>query len=390
MIEMVQGHGEGVHADYFLYADGRRLEGVVVEFQGGNAGDGGVYTLSTQNLESFKILTSYAFKEFPAYKGGSGYKFPLATIIFVPPLGEIGLIDRIAINKGSIECISEPELNVWNRPYSFLDYCDEFSKLAKTEYGISTSFDQYSSDFAESLTMQFLSRSADEPIEQYLSPALEIIRKVHQDTEKILTLKIDEKSVIASFPDFPKEVRAYCEQYLMYFVQFLQDLGVDASSDIKHEAGQVLFTVTPKNEHEALDKIRTALEIYLYLPSSPIKNEPTSEIAIQRLESQVLRFQSDLKLATAELQAKNATIEAQQLIINVQKALLQGEIFAPPMKDIGPARKEEGGEDREEFLGGMVALTTYKDKGVEVSWAKLFRHLRDWFKDKGESEKPSG
>lgn len=178
--------------------------------------------------------------------------------------------------------------------------------------------------------------------------------------------------------DFPEEVRVPCEQYLLYFGQFLRDLGVQATSDLTHEAGQVLFTVTPADPRAALDKVRAALEVYLRLPTSPVGGAIHEEIAVQRLEASVLRLQGDLRLASAELQAKNMTIEAQQLIIQTQKGLLSGEIVLNSMKDITP--KEE--EDKEKLLGGIVALATYKEKGVEVNLAELYRKLKGLFKDK--------
>ena len=45
--------------------------------------------------------------------------------------------------------------------------------------------------------------------------------------------------------EFPDAVRVPCEQYLLYFAQFLRDLGVEASSELRHEVGMVLFSVTP-------------------------------------------------------------------------------------------------------------------------------------------------
>jgi CheY-like chemotaxis protein len=132
----------------------------------------------------------------------------------------------------------------------------------------------------------------------------------------------DVSDSVAVLFDFPEEVRVPCEQYLLYFGQFLRDLGVQATSNLSHEAGQVLFTVTPDDPRTALDKVRAALEVYLRLPTSPVSDPTHSEIAVQRLESSVLRLQSDLRLASAELQAKNTTIEAQQLIIQTQKGLL--------------------------------------------------------------------
>jgi CheY-like chemotaxis protein len=182
---------------------------------------------------------------------------------------------------------------------------------------------------------------------------------------------------VAMLFDFPEEVRVSCEQYLLYFGQFLRDLGVQATSDLTHEAGQVLFTVTPADPRTALDKVRAALDVYLRLPTSPVGDTTHNEIAVQRLEASVLRLQGDLRLASAELQAKNMTIEAQQLIIQTQKGLLSGEIVLNSMIDVTP--KED---DKEKLLGGVVALTTYKDKGVEVNLAELYRKLKGLFKDK--------
>jgi DNA-binding response OmpR family regulator len=183
-------------------------------------------------------------------------------------------------------------------------------------------------------------------------------------------------SVAVKF-DFPEEVRVPCEQYLLYFGQFLRDLGVQATSDLSHEAGQVLFTVKPTDPRTALDKIRAALEVYLRLPTSPVSDPTHNEIAVQRLEASVLRLQSDLRLASAELQAKNTTVEAQQLIIQTQKGLLSGEFVFDFIKDITPKA-----DDKEELIGGIVSLTTYKEKGVEVNLAELYRKLKGLFKNK--------
>lgn len=182
---------------------------------------------------------------------------------------------------------------------------------------------------------------------------------------------------VARLFDFPEEVRVPCEQYLLYFGQFLRDLGVQATSDLTHKAGQVLFTVTPTDPRTALDKVRAALDVYLRLPTSPLSDATQNEIAVQRLESNVLRLQSDLRLASAELQAKNATIEAQQLIIQTQKGFLNGEIVFNSMKDDTPRV-----EDKEELLGGIVSLATFKEKGVEVNLGELYRKLKGLFKDK--------
>jgi CheY-like chemotaxis protein len=206
---------------------------------------------------------------------------------------------------------------------------------------------------------------------------LKVKRRSGRDAANDEAAKGEQDDSVAMFFDFPEEVRVPCEQYLLYFGQFLRDLGVQATSDLNHKAGRVLFTVTPTDPRTALDKVRAALGFYLSLPTSPVSDATHDEIAVQRLEASVLRLMSDLRLGSAELQAKNATIEAQQLIIQTQKGLLNGEIVFNSMKDVTPRA-----EDKEELLGGIVALSTFKEKGFEVNLGEIYRRLKGLFKDK--------
>src|SRR6266446_3721901 len=179
--------------------------------------------------------------------------------------------------------------------------------------------------------------------------------------------------------DFPEQVRVPCEQYLLYFGQFLRDLGVEVNTALTPEAGQVLFSVTPTDKKEALNKIRVALDLYLHLPSSPMNDTTNESIEVQRLEAAIFRFKSDLKLAAAELQAKNRTIEAQQLIISVQKGLMNGEVLVDSLKEVTPKP-----EDQEYVIDGVVALGTFEAKVVKLNLGELFRKLKRFFGRKGK------
>lgn len=99
----------------------------------------------------------------------------------------------------------------------------------------------------------------------------EIIHRLH--TQSLDALEKSNNSVLTRFK-FPDPVKVPCEQYLLYFAQFLKDAGVDASVDLKREAGGVLFSVTPKDSSEALSKIRQALDLYLHMPSNPNSLSP--------------------------------------------------------------------------------------------------------------------
>ena len=173
--------------------------------------------------------------------------------------------------------------------------------------------------------------------------------------------------------NFPEEVRVPCEQYLLYFAQFLRDLGVNADTALTHEAGQVLFTVTPEDKEQALDKIRATLEVYLHLPSSPVSDTGGNEIAVLRLNSELQSLQSKLSLARAEIQMKDAAIQLQKVTI----AQLTGEVVFESLKDVTPKPKDK---DKEELLGDIVSLVPIKGKGFEVNLPELLRKLKQLFK----------
>lgn len=205
------------------------------------------------------------------------------------------------------------------------------------------------------------------------------MRRVHSKAIAALLLNQRSKSVVETF-DFPEAVRIPCEQYLLYFVDFLKGLGVEATADIKHEAGQVLFSVTPANKDEALDKIHTALRAYLQLASSPIDGspDPENEMAIQGLLANIDHLKSQLRLSYMMVRAQETTIRAQQVTISNQQRILSGEVLLDSLNASAPKP-----EDKEEVIDGILALGKYEDKGVPVNLGEVYRRLKQLFK-KGE------
>ncbi len=123
---------------------------------------------------------------------------------------------------------------------------------------------------------------------------------------------------LVTFFEFPQSVRTACQQYLLYFVQFLSDLGIDADAELKEDAQRILFSVTPRDDSEALERIQEALQAFLSIPGSSEFNDyaaTTHGIAGQQLAANVKHLQSQLALARAIDRAKSATIETLQLTI---------------------------------------------------------------------------
>lgn len=207
----------------------------------------------------------------------------------------------------------------------------------------------------------------------------ELLTDLHNRTNDILLSRIRSESVVLQF-DFPEDVRVACEQYLLYFVQFLKDLGVDATAELQHYAGEVLFAVTPKDKTDALDKIRTALETYLRLPMNDFSGGGETSITVQRLASNIYHLRGQLALAQAVLEAKDATIEAQRVTINQQPLpQLDGEIMVSSIKEEPPPPADS---NREEVLDGMAEITKYEGKGFAVNLPEIYRRLKRLFDEK--------
>jgi hypothetical protein len=118
--------------------------------------------------------------------------------------------------------------------------------------------------------------------------------------------------------DFPDRVRVACEQYLLYFVEFLRDIGITAAAELQEEAGQVHFTVTPQGKDEALGNMGEALDIYLRPPmnrNTTVVISPETSMEVQKLSAQLGHFQNQLILANAALHQQEPT---QQQVVSGQ------------------------------------------------------------------------
>lgn len=232
--------------------------------------------------------------------------------------------------------------------------------------------------FSKSITFN----SSFEPIRDLETFSLQItectrhLQTIHEDTVRVLAQETDSMSLRMLFT-FPDEIKTSCKQYLLYFSEFLRDLGLEVKTSLSEEVGNVLFRVTPDSKEVAMDAIKKALDIYLQLPNQDFEEGKNRSIAIEKLESAIYRLRSDLKLASAELQAKNATIQAHELTIGMQRALIGGRLLPQPTEkpDISIQAKED-------LIPGLLSLGIYEEKGVHVNLGEVLRRVKALFKKK--------
>lgn len=290
------------------------------------------------------------------------------------------VVIRVDDERYRVDLRCTPNGSVWKHLWSIKEYVEEFRQVVERNKALEISWSEEEEliPIVPSFTLHLPAvEDATLTIEEVTSSHLGTVNQLHESVEASLVAKLRGDSVVMQF-DFPEEVKVPCEQYLLYFVQFLKDLGVEARAELQHEAGQVLFAVTPADKDEALDKIRLALETYLRLSASPItESSINNEIAVQRLTGEIQALQSRLTLARAEIQYKDKAIDAMQFVIDRQR--LSGDVMVESLKNVTPKPPDK---DKEAVLGGIVEITKYEGKGVNVNFAELFRRFREYLAKK--------
>lgn len=322
------------------------------------------YVITSTNEESSKFLSSINIQAF--WSAGVG------KIIFKEwiRLGNFNL--TVYIDKPGIGVIFIPDLINWNTFFSPITYNAEFSKIflkyfpevinttprnyefiyKKERFGLVSVDPLEITIFNPVLFTQhiIIKEVIDTELEKFFSTHIETLENLGKDQKVFL---------FTSF-SFPDELKVSCEQYLLYFAQFLQDLGITANSNLKEEAGRVLFSVTPTDDVEALDKIREALAVYLKLPESPIVYDDS--FAAMRLQQQIENLQHSQKMAVREIQVneklllaqsdmireKNLTISHQQTVIENQNKIIEKILSKSIMMD-----SAENKEELEEIYDGI-------------------------------------
>lgn len=258
----------------------------------------------------------------------------------------------------------------WREPYSIGEFMKTFQVLA-TEGGLDTDFTVETDTQEESLGL-FLMRKITNLEQTLIDDVQHLARaytEVHRKTFEIVVRHSLPGSLVSVF-DFPSDISVPCSQYLLYFVQFLRDMGVQAKGEIKEVQGRTLFSVTPTDGYTALHHIREALDSYLRIPSASIQVMDAGDPRMQQMMANVEHLRGQLMLAKASLQLKDATIEQMQLTIAMQRQYASGEIVSASLRTI------TGDTDQEPLLGGTVSLSKYEGKGFEINLAEVYRRIK--------------
>lgn len=264
----------------------------------------------------------------------------------------------------------------WKNPYSIEEFALAFSQIASDYVEEGVSWVQDDEVISNGCEIRFDLFDKKQTIRSEVEKNLLILREMTERVYASLVKKLNIDSVVSLF-DFPESIQVACEQYLIYFVEFLKNIGINATADIAHQAGKVLFSVTPVSKEIALDQIREALQVYLSLPSG-FYNSDFMSMQVGPLEQQLLaniqHLNGQLRLANALAQMQESTINNQNNMIKQQSKLIDGSILQQSLL------VKPNSSDKEEMLKGAITLTDFEMKGLKINLPSIYRMLRKKFK----------
>lgn len=171
----------------------------------------------------------------------------------------------------------------------------------------------------------------------------------------------EENYLIHAF-NFPSEIKSSCEQYLIYFSKFLEDMGIESLSIIDSKVDTTYFKIKPKDSNEALSKINELLNIYLSLPNNPDLDNISldyTDVSVAQLMSNIHHLKSQLYLANSIIELKDSTIESLKLT-NYQKDNIIANIP----------------NNEEKTLDGLITIKEYEYYGMKLNLPEIFRRLK--------------
>lgn len=208
---------------------------------------------------------------------------------------------------------------------------------------------------------------------EHLNNSMDKFQRLQSDVVKILEDRV-RPDLITTLFEFPAELKVACKQYLVYFAQFLADMGINATTSIEEKANKVLFTVIPEDGEAALANIKEALKIYMDAPEAEnfreVRAIANKDIATIQWEANIHHLQGQIALSQAVLQAKDETISALKLTVYQLNQMVSSS---------KPLPLEEQGKTEEPIFKGIVSVKKYEGKGFSINFPEILRRLKRRF-----------
>lgn len=261
----------------------------------------------------------------------------------------------------------------WKKPYNIKEYMDLiYSKIILNDvlnanWFRNKPFDAF--DAFDSLILEFTNiGDAETPlscIEKFNPIIGSLLRDgiIEMDNQYSL-------DVYSTYFNFPPAYKTSCKQYLMYFAQFLLDLGISVNTEVKDTPEGTFFSVIPQDKNEAIKNIKELLAVYMDAPNNLKDNELVihqSDIAITQLQANILHLKSQLAFA-------NTQIEMKQAIIQLKDATIQS--LNLNNYQLSEKIQHQTQKDEESIIPGFLSVKEVEKYGVKIKLPEILRRLK--------------
>jgi hypothetical protein len=258
----------------------------------------------------------------------------------------------------------------WSKPWSMRQFVNEFRKQFRERYPqyYSEKGDkQYEHNSSDTFWI-LLAAESEQPMDDVILGNT-ILADLIETTTSALYKSLNEEALVTFF-NFPTEIAAASKQYLVYFAQFLADMGIEADTEITNDANKTLFKVIPKDKNESLQKIKEALDQYLAAPAVKDFNATSTsqDVATLQWQANIDHLRSQVTLGKAIIAAKDAQINylTKELEITYNNQI---------MIQL-PESKSQTGED---IVGGLITVTQVEAPGFTLNLGEFVRKLKRKF-----------
>ena len=221
--------------------------------------------------------------------------------------------------------------------------------------------------------LRFSDVDVTRPLRDTLERSLTLVRTLNDQARRDLFAVARPGSLLLEF-EFADEIRASCEQYLVFFGEFMRDLGVAVRTELIDETERILFAVTPHDRQQSLQNIRDALDLYLELPNGKLAStDEQFDVVVAKLNANIHHLQGQLELARAVAITQRSAIIAQDAAIEaLSRRLTDGVTYA----------SIPSSNDRESVIDNVVAVRPVEAYGIEIDLPNIVRRLRQFFAKK--------
>ncbi|MDP9739373.1 UNVERIFIED_ORG: hypothetical protein QFZ59_001203 [Bacillus sp. B2I3] len=324
-------------------------------------------------------ISEISFNEIPKEIRQLEFYYPLEFTEFIEEIE----VERDYHNKEIIQLNFKVswDFEKWKKTFSIEEFVKAMEKTLLVYKDKGIKWVQEDEIVSNGCHISCLDFNENETIKTVVQRNLPIIKEIFKKVD-ILLIEQSREGSLVSFFDFPEQVRVPCEQYLVYFVEFLKNIGIGATTEISHQAGKVLFAVTPESKETALEQVREALNIYLQLPNN-FANASFMNMHMEPKEQQLManiqHLNGQLMLANALVQTQSEIIQSQRITIEQQQLIVDSTIL---QQSLLIDSKNIDSKDKEEILGGTISLTNLEGKGFQINLPSIYR----WFRQKMSKE----